>query len=249
MSAPLFSLQTVEQQSLFEEHELDLLSIDKPETRKRYTAESLAKNIAKRDAIVRALAEGHGLLRIAKAFGVSHHLVSALRDARPDLVAIEKKQLSGQLGRILKMSADRFEEALEKGLVPAGQIPVAFGIFADKRAQLDGEASMIVEHRHRVYGSADGFRAKLQAAVDSKATGNTTEAQQKGVIVDAEVISDTSSRAPVDGQAGVQAMAVDQIPPAPGAGTPAPATPTPGGGDASGAGLSGLSMHPSGGAK
>ena len=200
MSAPVFSISTTApdgavsvQPSLFAEEELALLTIDQPEARKHYTAESLAKNIAKRDAIVRALAEGHGLLRIARAFGVSHHLVSTLRDSRPDLVAIEKKQLSGQIGRILKMSADRFEEALANGVVPAGQIPVAFGIFADKRAQLDGEAGMIVEHRLRIVGTAEGFRAKLQAAVDSAATGNQPVSKQKEIVLDAEVVADTSA--------------------------------------------------------
>ena len=89
------------QPSLFAVDELRLLKLDEPETRRHYTAASLERDTAKRDAICRALAEGHGLLRIAKAFGVSHHLVSALRDSRPDLVAIEKKQLSGQIGRIL----------------------------------------------------------------------------------------------------------------------------------------------------
>lgn len=183
-----------EQPSLFSEFELDrdLLTLDEPVTRKRYTARSLDQQLAKRDAILRALAEGHGLLRIAKAFAVSHHLVSTLRDSRPDLVAIEKKQLSGQLGRILKMSADRYEEALEKGMVPAGQIPVAFGIFADKKAMLDGDAGLVVEHRHSIVGSVEGFRERLRLAVESQATETGVIPQQKGITIDAEVVSDTS---------------------------------------------------------
>ena len=149
-----------------------LLTLDQPEVRKRYTAASLDANLAKREAICRALAEGHGLLRIARAFGVSHHLVSTLRDTRPELVAIEKQQLSKQLSRILKMTADRYEEALEKGMIPARDLPIPFGIFADKKAALDGDASMIVEHRHRVEVGAAGYleRLKAAAAVDVEST-------------------------------------------------------------------------------
>jgi hypothetical protein len=189
-----WDLTTVEQPALFSDLEMDLLTIDKPEVKKRYTAASLEKCVAKRDAIINALAQGHGLLRIADAFGVSHHLVSAIRDSRPDLVAIEKKQLSGQIGRILKLSADRFEEALANKTVPVGQIPVAFGIFSDKKAQLDGDPGLVIEHRHRIEASASGFMARLKAAVDSESPEKPPIPQQKEVIVDAEVVSDTAVR-------------------------------------------------------
>jgi len=185
------------QPSLFAEDELLLLKLDEPETRKRYTAASLERNTAKREAICRAIAEGHGLLRIAKAFGVSHHLVSALRDARPDLVAIEKKQLSGQIGRILKLGADRFEEALAGGLVPVGQIPVAFGIFSDKKAALDGDPSLVIEHRHTVGGaSVADFEARLAALKSAKtdiaSRGNGANTQQKEDLIVIDVAADVA---------------------------------------------------------
>lgn len=213
------------QASLFSDDELDLITIDQPETRKRYTAASLERHVAKRDAIVRALAEGWGLLRIASVYGVSHHLVSALRDARPELVAMEKKQLSGQIGRILKMSADKFEEALVKGMVPAGQIPVAFGIFADKKAMLDGDAGLVIEHRHTIQASASGFLERLKQAVDSESTGITPIPQQKGPIVDVEPVGDTAGTLHPNGGDQVGGMVADPDPAGPG-------TATPGGGDA-----------------
>lgn len=228
-------ITTAEQPSLFSEIELDLLTIDLPETRKRYTAASLERCVAKRDAIVRAMAEGHGLLRIAKAFGVSHHLVSSLRDSRPDLVAIEKKQLSGQIGRILKMSADRFEEGLVEGKISPAQIPVAFGIFSDKKAALDGDASMIVEHRHKIEASASGFLSRLKAAVDSKSTETESIPQQKGVVVDAELVSDTSRLLPVATSGSPRISSAE--------------TRTAGGGDAPGGGVGRDTMDSSTGGK
>ena len=148
--------------------------------------------MAKRDFILRCLAEGHGLLRIANAAGVSHHLVSALRDSRPDLVAIEKKQLSGQFGRIVKLAADKLEDALTKGQVPAGQIPVLIGIVQDKRAALDGDVGLVIEHRHTISGTVEGFRARLAAAVDSAATPDQQKPQQKCPVLDVECVGDTS---------------------------------------------------------
>lgn len=137
---------------LFSSDTIDLTKLDQPAAAKRFTAESLQRNRAKRDAIIRALAEGQGLLRIARAFGVSHHTVAALRDSRPDLVAIEKEQLSRNLGRVMSVCLERFEEGVVDGKVHPGQLPVGFGILADKKALLDGEATIRVERvqRHEV---------------------------------------------------------------------------------------------------
>ena len=195
---------TTGQPSLFEVDELRLLTLDLPETRKAYTAASLERDAAKREAICRALAEGHGLLRIARAFGVSHHLVSALRDSRPDLVAIEKKQLSGQIGRILKMSADRYEEALAAGAVPVGQIPVSFGIFSDKKGMLDGDPGMIVEHRHTLAGGSAGeFAAKLDAMKRARGVVTSCESapnpQQKENFTQIDAVIDAVEVGPVGG--------------------------------------------------
>lgn len=201
---------TTGQPSLFEVDELRLLKLDEPETRKQYTAASLDRDASKRDAICRALAEGHGLLRIARAFGVSHHLVSALRDSRPELVAIEKKQLSGQIGRILKMSADRYEEALAAGSVPVGQIPVSFGIFSDKKGMLDGDPGMIVEHRHTLSGgSASDFAAKLETMKRVRGVVASCESvsnpQQKENCTDIDAAADAVEVGPAGGSDGSQA--------------------------------------------
>lgn len=221
----------VEQSTLFPEWERDLLSIDLPETRKRYTAESLERNVAKRDVIVRALAEGHGLLRIAKAFAVSHHLVSALRDSRPELVAIEKKALSQQLGLLAKMTADSLIERLQEGKWKPGSVDLA--ILVDKKAQVDGDPGLIVEHRHTVEASPEGFLARLRAAVDSPSLGNPTKPQQ---IQDVEAIDVTP-----EPDSAVPAVLVPALAARPLAGGPGP---SPGGGDAPAATVRRDPMHP-----
>lgn len=217
------------QQVLFPEHERDLLQLDDAATRKRYTAVSLERQVAKRDAIVRALAEGHGLLRIARAFGVSHHTVRALRDSRPDLVAIEKKQLSAQIGAVVKMSLDSMVERLEKGTWKPGSVDL--GILLDKKALLDGEASLIVEHRHVLEASPDGFRERLKkvagVTVDCESIVTPQNAQCLQGVSQDDTVCDTTAAADL-GKAvvvadGVRALAGD-------AGNAGRADGTPGGG-------------------
>lgn len=142
---------------------------DQEELRRRgvFSGKIIDRNISKRDAIVRALAEGIGVNRIAKAFSVSVHTVMALRDRHPDLIAAEKQALSRQFGRLLKLSADRYEEALINDEVSPSQLPVAMGILSDKKALLDGDPTLRVDHGKRNEVTADDVReylARLKSA-------------------------------------------------------------------------------------
>jgi hypothetical protein len=155
---------------------IELATLDKPQ--KRYTAVELEKRVVVRDMVCRLLAEGVGIMRIAKSLRaqgieIGERSIMALRDRRPDLVAIEKKQLSTGLARVLKLSLETYEDALINKKIPATQIPIAFGIFSDKKAALDGDASLVIEHRHTIAQSADGFLAKLQAIKQAKVTNVT----------------------------------------------------------------------------
>ena len=94
------------------------------------------------------------------------------------------------------MSADKYEEALVEGKVPAGQIPVAFGIFADKKAMLDGDPGMVIEHRHRIVGTAESFQARLRAAVEAPSTADVANPQQKEIIDVDTVAQDTAGSVP-----------------------------------------------------
>lgn len=162
---------------------------------KVYTAEKLNERVGVRDLICRLLADGVGILRIAKllrsqGIPIGEHSIMALRDRRPDLVAIEKRQLSAGLGSALKLMLETYTDALVQKRVPATQIPIAFGIFADKKAMIDGDAGMIVEHRHTVAQTADGFAQRLEALKrakvtdvktvpgDSESTGKSAETKQ-----------------------------------------------------------------------
>jgi hypothetical protein len=145
---------------------IELANLDKPETKHgKYTGAELDARVVVRDRVVRLLAEGMGIRRMAKmlrAEGVKigEHSILALRERRPDLVATEKKQLSQQLGRITKLMGDQIEERLIDGSMKA--TPIDMAVMVDKKAAVDGEAGLVIEHRFTVDASADAFAKKLE---------------------------------------------------------------------------------------
>lgn len=151
----------------------ELLTVDEDSARGRYSGAIIERNRERVRQIVRALAEGIGVHRVAKAFGVSVHTVLGIRDRHPDLIATEKQSLSRQLGRILKLSADSFEDALAAGKISPAQLPVAIGILCDKKAVLDGDASMIVRIEREEVPSVDDLTRRLQAMKRVTLTGVT----------------------------------------------------------------------------
>ena len=149
---------------------VELATIDKPEAAKRYTGEQLEARTFLRDIVVRLLAEGVGIRLIAmslrqRGYRIGERSIMALRDRRPELVAVEKKQLSTQLGRIGKLMADSIETRLVEGTMKPTSVDLA--IVIDKKTGLDGEANLVIEHRH-THASADDFIAKLEAMKRAK---------------------------------------------------------------------------------
>lgn len=171
---------------------VELAALDEPAVAKRYTGEKLEARLVVRDTVARMLAEGMGILLIARTLRnqgvkIGERSIMAFRDRRPDLVAIQKKQLSQQLGRITTLMADSIEARLLDGKMKPGSIDLA--VMVDKKLQVDGDVQMVIEHRHTIGQSADGFLAKLEAmkrakvievSGDSKSTVEVVNPEQKG---------------------------------------------------------------------
>lgn len=160
---------------------LELANLDKAQTRHgKYTGEQLARNIELRDRVIALHVQGIGVRRMvfqlrAAGFHIGENSVLALLRSSPDLVATEKKRLSGTLGGIITLMTDSIRERLIDGTMKPSPIDVA--IMIDKKAVVDGEAGLIVEHRFNLDASADAFtkrleemkRAKVAKAGDSNA--------------------------------------------------------------------------------
>lgn len=120
-----------------------------PDQQHRFTGERVARNRERYMGIVRALAEGLGVRQIARAFGCSSHTVARVREVADELVATERQHVTRKLGTLIRMSLERFEEGLVNGEIHPSQLPVAVGIFTDKKLLLEGGATSRVEHTNR----------------------------------------------------------------------------------------------------
>ena len=104
------------------------------------------------DSILSSFVAGATQRQIAERFKVSRNTIAQMvRRAEADgRLEPYKARLSARLGRAVEAGIEHWTEAVEAGKVSASQIPVAVGIFTDKKLLLDGEATSRVEHLQRV---------------------------------------------------------------------------------------------------
>jgi hypothetical protein len=111
--------------------------------------------------IVEWLADGHlGIRRVARAAGVSTEMVMAIRRREGLGVRTQKKRLANMYLDAAELATETFMQDENLQRAKPGELAVAAGIFTQRAAELNGEASMIVEHR-RMDGSAFSFEAFL----------------------------------------------------------------------------------------
>lgn len=115
-------------------------------------------------AVLGAHAAGIGKKRIGEAFKISPNTVRGIVDRARLAGKIDpyKRRVSDQLGRAIESGMEQWIEAAEAGNIRADQIPVAVGIFSDKKALIDGEATSRVERT--VGPSMDDVLEKMKRA-------------------------------------------------------------------------------------
>lgn len=98
-------------------------------------------------AVLGAHVAGVGKKRIGEAFKISPNTVRGIVDRARQAGKIDpyKRRVSNQLGRAIESGMEQWIDAAEAGEIRADQIPVAVGIFSDKKALIDGEATSRVE--------------------------------------------------------------------------------------------------------
>jgi transposase-like protein len=159
-------------------HELLLPAV---EQRHRFTGEQVARCQERYQAIVRALGEGISVRAICRAFGVSHHTVAVIREREAGLIATEKTAVTMRLRRIVRLTTERLEEALEADELPVQSLPVVLGISVDKLMALEGAPTQVVEIRRE----ADG--ASIKRAFAELAAAAATR-QSAGSVVDVTTV-------------------------------------------------------------
>lgn len=101
---------------------------------------------------------------VARKYGISRNSITPVMEELESRGKLEplKRRLSRKLGIAFELSVETAIEMLEEGRVPANVIPVMGGVFADKKALIDGEPTSIGEVR--IETTAEAFLKKLEAA-------------------------------------------------------------------------------------
>jgi hypothetical protein len=170
-----------EQTELFDASQLpEGIQLLQPENsqRRRFTAEIVARNQERYREIVSALAEGMSVRRVSKLFRVSHHVVRIIREREPELVATEKKRLSGLMGHAIRESVESYLEDLERGTVPVNVKLVGAGILCDKKAMIDGDATSRIEVIRTGLPSLEEMKRVIEA-LPSSAVSSPSDSQSE----------------------------------------------------------------------
>lgn len=120
------------------------------------------------------LAAGCSQREVARLTGLHRRTVAGIlaRAEQCGRIAPHKQAVSQLLGRAIRGGVELWIERMEAGEVPASTIPVAVGIFSDKKAMLDGEATSRVEHRREIgREDVEGYLRRLPSAASSSASG------------------------------------------------------------------------------
>lgn len=124
----------------------ELLRIDEDRKASRHTGSILERRQELYDAICERLAAGVAIRKVCRIYGVGRNTVRAIVRRLEASGKMEplKRRLAAKYGEVIELGTDFFLEKLEAGEVPVTAIPVAVGIFADKKALLEGEPTAIL---------------------------------------------------------------------------------------------------------
>ena len=134
-----------------------------------FTGQKLAeKDPEKYARIVQSLGEGKPLSRIAKSERVAPETVSAILKRENKSVDAVQTLTAGLTSYASQACVMKIIEKLEKDEIPAGVLPITFGILRDKEKNDLGMATSVIEHKASV--SIEDVRKELaemkQNAID-----------------------------------------------------------------------------------
>lgn len=124
----------------------ELLNLDAPAARGRFTTEQLERHAERRAAILSAIAEGMGLRRIAKAFGVSTNTLLSLARVAGVEIETQKERLGNQFSDLARLAVERMTDEIDD--MPKASLPLIAGIATDKAQLLRGAPTVRVQHDH-----------------------------------------------------------------------------------------------------
>ncbi len=132
--------------------------------RGQFSGVLIEKQAALVDVILERFAAGASQREIARVFSISTNTVAGVVARATSCGRIEayKTRVSAKLAGAIEGGIEVWTDALRAGTLNPAQIPLAVGIFSDKKALLDGEATSRVEVRQSE-PSAQDIAAALRA--------------------------------------------------------------------------------------
>ena len=128
----------------------NLPAITKPEETcpSLFTGTSLAKkDPEKYGRVVQKLAEGMSMNRISKEEKLSPATVAAIAKREHKSVDAVQTLTAGLTSYASQACLERIIDKLDKDEIPAGVLPICFGILRDKERADLGQAQSVVEHK------------------------------------------------------------------------------------------------------
>ena len=124
-----------------------------------------------RDQVIKGLQRGIGMMSLAEILGVSDHTIEEIREANADKLPDWRAASKRKLKSFITLSGERLCNEVRD--IPIAVLPVSFAIAVDKLLLLEGEATVRVDHVHRVEpGKFSTWMAQMtaptphQAAID-----------------------------------------------------------------------------------
>ena len=138
-----------------------------------FTGQKLAERDPEKYArIVQSLGEGKPMSRIAKSEKVSPETVSAILKRENKSVDAVQTLTAGLTSYASQACLMKIIEKLDKDEIPAGVLPITFGILRDKEKNDLGMATSVIEHKASL--TIDDVRKELEA-IKRDAEDATTE--------------------------------------------------------------------------
>lgn len=142
-----------------------------------YTGQKLAERDPEKYArIVQGLGEGKPLSRIAKSEKVAPETVSAILKRENKSVDAVQSLTAGLTTYASQACLMRIIDKLDKDEIPAGVLPITFGILRDKEKNDLGMATSVIEHKASL--TIDDVRRELAQMKENAIDAETAEGDQ-----------------------------------------------------------------------
>lgn len=139
----------------------EILTVAEDRARGKFTAAHLASNEAKRESVVRMLAEGMSISATARAHGMSRNTVLAAARRWGAQIEQRKQNLGADCLDVARLAVERIREEIDD--MPKASLAIIAGIMVDKGQLLSGAPTVRVEH---VETGAASFNEWLSSVVD-----------------------------------------------------------------------------------